>query len=157
MEPTHTIKKIVKIAANILLYLFIAVCIFSVILTISSKKDIDGTATIFGTQMRSVLTSSMEKCDATDVSGFEIKDIPAGSMIFVDVVPEDPEKAQEWYADLKVGDVLTFKYVYVRQETITHRIVDIQPNQDGGYTINLEGDNKGTDSATLAQTINTAT
>lgn len=156
MEKTQIVKKFSKLAVNILLYIFIAVCLVSVVLTISSKKDADGTATIFGIQMRSVLSASMEKCDATDVSGFEIKDIPTGSMVFIDVVPEDPAKAEEWYADLKIGDVLTFKYVYVKQETITHRITNIQANPDGGYTIRLDGDNKNYDSETLTQTINTA-
>lgn len=156
MEKTQIVQKVGKIAANILLYVFIAVCLFSVILTISSKKDADGTATIFGVQMRSVLSPSMEKCDATDVSGYEIKDIPTGSMVFIEVVPEDPEEAAQWYANLEIGDVLTFKYVYVKQETITHRITGIRQNADGGYTIRLEGDNKNSDSETLTQTINTS-
>ncbi len=156
MKKTQTIKKVGKIAANILLYIFIAVCLFSVIMTISSKKDGDGTATIFGIQIRSVLSPSMEKCDATDVSGYEIKDIPTGSLVFIDVVPEDPDEAEKWYADLKIGDVLTFKYVYVKQETITHRITGIRQNPNGGYTIRLEGDNKNSDSETLTQTIDTS-
>ena len=83
MEKTQLFKKVGKITANILLYVFIAVCLFSVILTISSKKDADGTASIFGMQMRSIISPSMEKCDATDVSGYEIKDIfsLSGSML----------------------------------------------------------------------------
>ena len=156
MEKTQVIKKTAKIVANVLLYAFIAVCIFGVILTISSKKDADGTATIFGKQMRLVLSPSMEKCDATDVQGYDIKHIPTGSMVFIDVVPEDDAEAEEWYKDLKKGDVLTFKYVYVRQETITHRITDIYKNENGGYTINLEGDNKDSDSEVLTQTIDTS-
>ena len=43
---------------------------------------------------------------------------------------ENAEEAKAWYADLKVGDVLTFKYVYVRQETITHRIIDIEEKNE---------------------------
>lgn len=156
MEKKQVVKNAGKITASILLYVFIAVCLLSVIMAISSKKDADGTATIFGVQMRSVLSPSMEKCDATDVSGFKIKDIPTGSMLFIEVVPDDPEEAKKWYADLKIGDVLTFKYVYVKQVTITHRITDILENEDGGYTIRLEGDNKNLDSDTLTQTINTS-
>ena len=98
----------------------------------------------------------MEKCDLTDVSGYEIKDIPTNSMVFIEVVPEDEEEAEKWYADLKIGDVLTFKYVYVTQETITHRITGISPNSYGGYTIRLEGDNKNSDADTLTQTIDTS-
>ena len=150
------LKKIWNIASNVLLYLFIAICLVGVVLTITAKKDADGTATILGKQMRVVVSPSMEKCDQTDVSGFKIKDIPVGSMVFIDVVPTDADKAAEWYADLKVGDVLTFKYVYTRQETITHRITSIEKKDSGGYIIELEGDNKSSDSKTLTQRIDTS-
>lgn len=148
----QVVKKIGKIAGNVVMYLFLAICIFAVVLSIFSKRDSDGTATVFGKQMRLVLSNSMEKCDATDVSGFDVKDIPTGSMVFVETVPEDREEAKQWYADLKVGDVLTFKYVYVKQETITHRIVGFSEDRSLIY---LEGDNKDSDGNTLTQTIDT--
>ena len=148
------IKKILNVVGNVVLYIFIFVCLFSVVITIAAKKDSDGTATVFGMQMRIVISPSMEKCDATDVSKFEIKDIPTGSMVFVEVVPEDQKAAKEWYDDLKVGDVLTFRYVYVRQETITHRITKITEAEDG-YIIELEGDNKNDESGVLTQVIYT--
>ncbi len=154
MVKTQTVKKIVKITASVLVYLFLAICIFGVVLTIMSKKG-DDAATMFGMQMRVVLSSSMEKCDETDVSEFKIKDIPVGSMVFIETVPEDPEKAAEWYSDIKIGDVLTFKYVYVSQETITHRVTGIRTEADGSYTIRLDGDNKSSDAETLTQIINT--
>ena len=156
MKQTQVKKKATKIASNILMYLFIIVCLCSVILTITAKKGEDGTITLFGKQMRYVLTGSMEKCELTDVSAYEIKDIPQGSMVFVEVVPEDPEEAAEWYANLKIGDVLTFRYVYVTQKTITHRITGIRANANGGYTIKLEGDNKNSDASTLEQIIDTS-
>lgn len=46
------IKKIGKIALDILLYLFLAICVVTLVLTISSKKDIDGASELFGYQMR---------------------------------------------------------------------------------------------------------
>lgn len=150
-------KKAVKIVLDVILYLFLAVCLFGVIVTIASKKDADGTANIFGRQVRFVQSSSMEKCDQTDVSDFKIKDIPVKSLVFIKTVPKDDDKAAEWYASLKVGDVLTFKYVYGKQETITHRIVEIIPKEDGsGYVITLEGDNKAADGGNLTQTIDTS-
>ena len=160
MKKAQSIKKVAKIATNILLYVFIVVCLFSVILTISAKKDEDGTVTIFGMQMRYVLTGSMEACEFTDVSEYEIKDIPQGSMIFVEVVPEDPEKAKEWYSDLKIGDVLTFRYQYNKaqeQIVITHRITGIGLSANGeGYIIRLQGDNKNAEDGALEQTIDTS-
>lgn len=154
----ENVKKIIGITSTVVLYLFIAICLCGVLLTITAKKDKDGTATILGTQMRLVTTSSMEKSPATDVSGFKVKHIPVNSMVFIDVVPEDPAEAEKWYADLKVGDVLTFKYVYTRQITITHRITEIEKKATGGYLITLEGDNKGADGdiKTSTQTIDTS-
>ena len=72
MKNNETLKKFWNIASTVLVYLFIAICIFSVVIAIASKKDSDGTATIFGKQMRIVISPSMEKCDQTDVSKFEI-------------------------------------------------------------------------------------
>ena len=68
-------KKVLKIAGNVLLYLVIAIAMFVLIISITSKKDSDGTATVFGTQLRFVQSDSMEECDLTDVSDFEIKSI----------------------------------------------------------------------------------
>lgn len=156
MKTNCTIKKIANIVGNVLLYAFIIICLFGVIVSIMAKKDADGTATIFGVQMRSVISPSMEKCDVTDVSEFEIKDIPTKSVVFVSVVPESEEEKNAFYASLKEGDVLTFKYTYVTQETITHRIVDIEENGVGGYIIKLAGDNKNTEDGVLIQTIDTS-
>ncbi len=156
MEKQKVLTTTGKIIANVLLYAFIIICFLGVTLAITAKRDSDGTSTIFGRQIRSVVSPSMEKCEQTDVSQFEIKDIPVNSMVFIETVPEDEKEADEWYAALKVGDVLTFKYVYVRQETITHRITSIEPKSTGGYIIKLEGDNKGSDANTLTQTIDTS-
>jgi hypothetical protein len=121
-----------------------------------SKKDSDGTATIFGVQMRLVISPSMEKCDQTDVSSFEIKDIKTKSVVFIKVVPDSVDEKNEFYKSLRKGDVLTFKYTYVTQETITHRIIDIYENGRGGYIIKLQGDNKNTEDGVLTQIIDTS-
>ena len=156
MKKSSLAKTVVNIAANVLLYMFVAICVLGVVLTVVSKRGDDGTATIFGLQMRYVKSPSMEKCDLTDVSEYQIKDIPMNAMVFIETVPEDEAKAAEWYASLKMGDVLTFKYVYVRQETITHRIVNIEEKITGGYIITLEGDNKNAETDLMQQTIDTS-
>lgn len=149
-------KKRLKITLNVLMYVFLALCIIAVIFTLSTKKDKDG-VTVFGMQMRLVVSESMAKSEHTDVSEYEIKDIPVGSMVFVEVIPEDGKERDEWLKRLKVGDVLTFRYTYTAQITITHRIVDIRDNGEGGYFIDLKGDNKTESTAdTLEQTINTS-
>ena len=150
------IKKIGNAVLNILLYVFLAICIFLVFITVLSKRGTDGTAEIFGYQMRVVTSDSMSKCEHTDVSDFQIKDIPIRSMVFVKVMPDDPTKTDEWYRSLQVGDVLTFRYVYATQVTITHRITSITEKETGGFVIELAGDNKNSDNGQLYQTIDTS-
>ncbi len=140
-------NKIFKIGLNVLTYVFIALCLTLVIFTITSKKT-DGAVNVFGYQARLVLSESMERCEETDVSGYDVKDIPLRSMVFIDLVPEDEEIAKEWYKNLAVGDVVTFRYKYDAQVTITHRIIEKIENKDsdgnptGWYTFKLRGDNK---------------
>ena len=150
------LRKIFGVIRTIVIYLFFAFCLASLAIAVTSKKDTDGTVTVFGRQMRIVVSPSMEKCEATDVSGYEIKDIRVKSIVFIETVPTEEKAATEWYGKLKAGDVLTFKYVYARQETITHRITEITEKPAGGYVIKLEGDNKNSDTETLAQTIDTS-
>lgn len=165
----QTAKKVLGIVGFVLAIMFFIVCLFGLILSISSKKDKDGAATLFGYQMRIVLTSSMEASEETDVSAYKIKSIKAGSMVFIKTVPTEEEDAEKFYSELNVGDVLTFVYRYDTAYTITHRIVDIitpaqrnmsilSPEYDefilenpeyvtyidgqDGYVIFLDGDNK---------------
>ncbi len=150
------VKRISRIALDVLLYVFLAVCLFSVLITIFSDKSGDGAATIFGRQMRIVTSDSMEKCEQTDVSKWDVKSIPLRSMVFIQVVPESAEEADAFYASLCEGDVLTFRYAYATQVTITHRITNIREKDTGGYIIELAGDNKNADSEQLYQTIDTS-
>ncbi len=150
------VKKIFSVIGNILLYLFLALCIFSVIITIASKKDSDGTPELFGYQLRIVTSDSMAKSEYTDVSGFDVKSLPLRSLLFIDLVPDNAEKAEKFYDSIQVGDVLTFRYVYTSQVTITHRVVSKTENPGGGYLIGLMGDNKASDTYALQQTIDTS-
>ena len=149
-------KKITDIVMNILLYLFLVVAVITVILTIFSKKDTDGASELFGYQMRIVTSDSMAECEYTDVSDFQIKSIPLRSMVFVKTMPKDARAAEEWYRSLRVGDVLTFRYVYTTQITITHRITAITEKASGGFLIELAGDNKNSETGQLIQTIDTS-
>ena len=67
------IKKIINILLSILMYLFLALSIFALLLTISARRAADGTAQFFGYQMRLVVSDSMAECEYTDVSEYEIK------------------------------------------------------------------------------------
>lgn len=130
--------------SDVLIAIIFVLCIIIAISVVSMKKSGDDTLTLFGYQLRVVETGSMEKCDATDVGAFEIKDIPTNSMVFIKELPESDEERYEWYSSLKTGDVLTFKYTYDKQYIITHRVTAIKeatPEQGGGYEITLAGDN----------------
>ena len=148
--------KIVKTAGTVLVYILAAVCVFALVLTIASKKDADGAATVFGYQFRIVQSDSMAKSEYTDDSEFEISSFPVKTMLFIQTVPKDEAEAKAWYGELEVGDVLTFRYKYgATAETITHRIVEIEEREEG-YEIKLEGDNKASEyHQTLTQTIYT--
>ena len=151
MHSKSLFKKIAVIVSNVVMYAFILLCMAAVMLSITSKKDVDGASYILGYQMRYVTSSSMEKSIHTDVSDYKIKDLPLKTLIVIEAVPEGKENANKWYAKLKKGDVLTFRYRTGasedgKQETITHRLIeDPVPNSRGGYDLVLQGDNRGND------------
>lgn len=141
IKTEKKLNKALNIVANAFVYVFCALCLLLLLFTVFSKRDEDGAVKLFGYEMRVVLSGSMEKHEGAQLSDYKIKDIKTGSMVFVQLVPNDVAKAEEWYAGIKVGDVLTFRYlVAMRQQTITHRVIDIQP-KTGGYLITLRGDN----------------
>ena len=154
-KKTSIFKKVWNIIKTVLFVFFVSVAVFSVTTTIVSKVKGDDAPSIFNHEMRLVLTDSMGKDKSTDVSDYKIKSIPVHSMVFIEKVPEDPDKAYEWYSKIKVGDVLTFKYKYDRQIVITHRVIDIQSVENKGFIFSLMGDNKGSSNNPGIQIINT--
>lgn len=156
MEKSKKWKKAFKVTLNVLTYVFIIFCLMAVIFSLLGKKSEDGATEIFGYQLRIVQSDSMSSYEGFDTSKFEIGAIPVKSMVFVQSVPE--ENADEWYENIKAGDVLTFRYVYSgKQHTITHRVVDIEKKTTGGYLIKLKGDNKASENSdTLEQIIDTS-
>lgn len=155
MEENIKFNKIKNIVIDTVMYVFLAICLVFVAMLVFGQKDIDGTTQVFGRQFRVVTSNSMDACDQTDVSGYDIKSIPVKSMVFIDLVPEDESEAQKWYESIEEGDVLTFRYVYTSQVTITHRVDKKIDNNDGTYTFYLVGDNKDSDANLLSQVITT--
>ena len=159
-KPKTVLQKILDVALTVIVVIVVIIAVFVLFVTITSKKSPDGAADIFGYQMRTILTGSMEKCkhedpsvecDHVDVSKYEIGHLPVDTMIFIELVPEDKDEANEWYKNLKEGDVLTFQYTGMG--VVTHRIIEIEPNSTGGYEIDLMGDNRGDDGTAGVQTI----
>ena len=165
LPETNTTKQKVlralQIAGDVLFCLIIAFALFVLIISVSAKRDADGTANVFGYQLRFVRSGSMDKCDQTDVSGYKIKSIPVKSCVFIKKAPtpDDQQALNEWCSALSVGDVLTFQYskygaANIQDKVITHRIVKIEP-KEGGYIITLEGDYKNDTGSVEQQVIDT--
>lgn len=101
----------------------------------------------FGNEVRIVLTGSMEGSDSfyQEHPEYEIRSLPQGSAAFVNTVPQDEAKQQEWYASLQEGDVLTFYYpLGSRYVPVTHRIIEIDESMSGdsvSYSFVCRGDN----------------
>ncbi len=150
------IKRIVGLLTNALCFAFLVVCLLAAALLLSARRDAYGAAEVFGYRLFVVVSDSMEECELTDVKDFQIGSIPLRSMVLVESIPEDEAAAEEFYSSLKVGDVLTFRYVYDTQVTITHRLISVQKKPEGGYLLQLAGDNKNADTDILYQTIDTS-
>lgn len=150
-------KKISDIISTVVVAVVAAFSVMFLATAIATKASGGETMNFFGNEVRLVLTNSMEKPeDGFDYKDYKIKEIRVNDAVFINRVPEDDSKALEWYSKLNVGDVLTFKYRYSEQLTITHRIIKLD-QIEGGYKIYLQGDNRAEGSTTggLVQTIDT--
>lgn len=157
MNQNKRTYQLLNVFANVFIYVFLGLSIILLCLSITSKKDKNDAINIFGYQMRIVISPSMEKNENTynDIKKFKIKDLKVKSLIFIKKVSDNEDL---WYENIKKGDVLTFRYTYDnKQETITHRVIDIYKNESGiGYTINLQGDNRDNNDSVAIQTIDTS-
>ena len=138
---------------NILLYCFIFIAAIFTIVTINLKENSSHGTTIFNHQMMVVETESMEKNELVNVSNYKIKSIKKNSLVIVKVV--DETNPYEFYKNININDVLTFKYMIGnKQETITHRVINKTP-KDEGFIFELRGDNINKDGTTSTQIIDT--
>lgn len=135
--------KSLNIIIDIFIYMFLILCMLFLIICIHVKKDSDGAVTIFGYQTRIVVSESMEKCESTydEIKKYKIRNIPVKSLVLIKTVPNKTSKQSDFYSKIKIGDVLTFKYVVgTKQETITHRVIKIYEDGNDSF-IELRGDN----------------
>ncbi len=124
-----TWKKVLDIIYYIFLGIFLLLAIVSVTSRITNGK-------IGNTQFLVVASSSM---DGEKQEDYSIKTIPVKSLIAIDLVKDGKE--EDFYSQLKKGDVLTFNYVSLNNVTITHRIIsDPVKDSSGVYKFELRGD-----------------
>lgn len=163
-EGQRRLRKAAGIVLDVVIALVLVFALFVTIVTVQGKKASDGTAEIFGYQLRFVQSGSMEKCPYTDVSDYQIKSIRVKSCLFVKVAPTDEEEIREWYKTLQVGDVLTFSDPDFSDEyktnenrdgkIVTHRVVKIEPKENGkGYIITLKGDYRASEESDVAEQV----
>ena len=146
-----------KPASKILVSILTVICTAMIVITVVSPKGVDGASQLFGYELRIVESNSMEACDQTDITGYEIGSLHKDTMIAITLVPERADEAYDWYSNIKKGDVLTVRYTYDRQVTITHRVTSVTEKEDGsGFIIELQGDNINSDANQLTQVIDTS-
>lgn len=122
-----------KKVLNIIYYIFFVFFLLLAVLSVSSRIT---KGKIGNTQFLVVASSSM---DGEKQDDYSIKTIPVKSLIAIDLVKEGKE--EDFYSQLKKGDVLTFNYVPLNNVTITHRIIsDPVKDSSGVYKFILRGD-----------------
>jgi len=135
-EETKEIKKskrALKITGNVVFYVVLAFFLVLAGFSITSRVT---NGRIGDSQYLVVISGSM---DGEKQEEYDIKTIPVKSLIKVDLVKEGKE--EDFYSNLKKGDVLTFNYVSLNNTTITHRIIEDPIKQaDGVYKYILKGD-----------------
>lgn len=138
-------KRIIKILIYVVLIAFIILSASLVTFTLIQKKSGED-ITVFGYRYMRVLTGSMEG----EEQSYEIKTIKTDSLIAVKVADEG------FYKNLKVGDVITFKWAGPEGViNLTHRVHSIQESE-GVYYVTTHGDANSADSFEyLASTDNT--
>lgn len=150
--PASKGKKALNIAVDVVLYLFLAFSVLLLIMTLVSRKSGGDAVNLFGREARIVVSNSMEMSEDEEfnktIQQYKIKDIKVRTMVFIKRAPDpetDPEKAKAFYASLKVGDVVTFKYRLTSGSlpiVITHRITEITPLENGQFRFVMQGDNR---------------
>lgn len=122
-----------KRVRDIIYFLFLGFFLILAAISVTSRIT---KGKIGNTQFLVVASGSM---DGEKQKDYDIKTIPVKSLIAVDLIQDGKE--DEFYSSLKKGDVLTFNYVSLNNETITHRIVeDPVQIENGVYKYILRGD-----------------
>lgn len=134
------IKTVFRITGNILFYILLVVLLFLAGLSITSR--VTG-GRIGNSQYLVVISASM---DGGEQKEYPIKTIPVGALIKDEV----NDNSDAFYSSLKKGDVLTFNYISLGNETITHRIIEEPVKRDDGtYRYVVKGDAVDDDSQVL--------
>ncbi len=128
-------KKVLTIVLNVLFYLFICFLIVFSIANLRGREE--SVPNLFGYNFLSVQSSSM---DGNKEDSFKKGDLVIGKIANDDII-----------ANLKVGDIITFKDTTISDKTNqynTHRIVAISTFEDGSKSYICQGDKVGVTDST---------
>lgn len=141
-----TLKRNLKIALNVIIWMFVLFSVVITIMVLSSQSNNYGIPSVFGKSMLTIQSDSMNSeysatlyPDGVEPSGnHPKKGFKKGDVLFVKIVSADEA------ANLKKGDVITFIDEYEGASFLnTHRIVEDPSTGSGGYIIySTQGDNR---------------
>ena len=112
--------KVAKKVITIVLCCFIGLLLFINISALTSRNKHYGVPIIFGNSYLTVETDSMEPT------------LPVGTLIKIKEIKD--------FSTLEKNDIITY-YRSSDKKIVTHRLMDINLNADGSYTLDLFGDN----------------
>lgn len=153
------LQKAWTIISTTIVSLFAVVAVVFLSSAIMMKVSGKDALTFGNTEVRLVLSGSMEWSEETPESHKEyaIKNINTYDAVFIEKAPQDETSLKTFYESLMVGDVVTINYKESgTMLTVTHRIVNKEVFGDG-YKFTIQGDNfsTGTPGVQHVYTVNT--
>ena len=113
MKKSRLIKRILKIIIYILL---IPIILWNLIIMVQTIKNPNETPSVYGIKTFCIISGSMEP------------DIQINDVVLIKEVPQN---------EINKGDIITFD---VKGETITHRITNIEVDENGELIYTTKGD-----------------
>lgn len=146
MENTkkNTVKKVLDIALNTVLWLFVIFAVVITVITVSASSNKKNVPSVGGKCYLSIMSDSMNAqkpswADESKPSGFKTGDLIIGKYI---------AENEEEINGLEKGDVITFEWdingdgTISAGETNTHRIVNITYENGKVVSVETQGDNE---------------
>lgn len=144
MEKNNTAKKTVNIVVNVILWIFVAFCVFVTVVAVSANANAKNVPTVGGKCYLYVQSDSMNAEKPAGVPENKPSGFKKGAMIIGKYIATDDAAIDA----LEVGDIVTYEWdingdgVLSPGEYNTHRITSIKRN-DSGKVVSVEtmGDN----------------
>lgn len=136
-------KKIAGIVVNVILWIFVAFCVFVTVVVASANSNAKNVTEIGGKCYLNVLSDSMNAEKPEGVPEDKPSGFKKGDMLISKYIAEDDEAIDS----LQVGDIITFEWdingdgSLSKGEYNTHRIVEIERNGNEITSVTTRGDN----------------